>query len=132
MYPNQFQYGGYQQPYTQQPYTQQPYNQQQNLLPAQQIVKVNGRDSIKELKLVPNSSLLALDNNEPVVWLCVADGVGNVSATAYDITIHKDKDEIQANNFEERLSKLEKTIAGWGDRYEKSNNSNAKPKQYEK
>lgn len=57
MYPNQFQYGGYQQPYTQQPYNQQPYNQQQNLLPAQQIVKVNGRDSIKELKLVPEGIL---------------------------------------------------------------------------
>lgn len=116
--PNQFPYG----------YQNYPQNNMSGMLQPQQIIKVNGRESINTLKLTPNSSLLALDNNAPIVWLCVADGVGNVNATAYDITPHVDEETKHVSNLEERISKIEQKLESMGERNEKSNYSNAKSK----
>ena len=58
-------------------------------LPAQQILKVNGEESVKQVRMAPNSSALAMDTTAPIVWLLVSDGVGSVTSTPYDISEHK-------------------------------------------
>ena len=65
----------------------QPYisNQMQTTptLPAQQIIQVNGKASVDTIQLAPNSSVLVMDTSAPIVWMCVSDGIGKVTATPY-------------------------------------------------
>lgn len=89
-----------------------PFNafQNQNILPQQQIVQANGKASIDALRMAPNSSILIMDTTAPLVWMCVSDGIGNVSATPYDITAHKEPEPVDANTIDARLSAIERTL----------------------
>lgn len=87
-----------------------PY-MQQTALPQQQIVQVNGKSSVDTIHLAPNSSLLAMDTTAPIVWMCVSDGVGKVTSTPYDITVHQEKPIVDISSVETRLSNVEKTIS---------------------
>ena len=75
-----------------------------NVLPPQQIIQVNGKTSVDTIQLAPNSSLLAMDTTAPIVWMCVSDGIGNVTSTPYDIVIHKEAPQV---DIEQRLSNIE-------------------------
>ena len=97
------QYGGYQ--------NMIPQQQQSAQLPPQQIVQVNGKSSVDTIQLAPNSSILVMDKSAPIVWLCVSDGVGKVTATAYDISEHKDAPPIDTVSIEKRLTVIESTLA---------------------
>jgi hypothetical protein len=76
-------------------------------LPAQQILKVNGEESVRQVRMAPNSSALAMDTTAPIVWLLVSDGVGSVTSTPYDISEHKMD---QRQSLEERILILEDKI----------------------
>ena len=76
-------------------------------LPAQQILKVNGSESVRQVRMAPNSSALAMDTTAPIVWLLVSDGVGSVTSTPYDISEHKMD---QRQSLEERILILEEKI----------------------
>ena len=108
-----------------------PYGvfQNQNVLPQQQIIQVNGKASVDSMQLAPNSSLLAMDTSAPIVWMCISDGVGRVSATPYDIVIHKEPAPPDVKNIEERLLAIESTIAEMEKKYDKPDASKFKPKQ---
>jgi hypothetical protein len=88
---------------------QQYYVPQQSTpsLPAQQILKVNGEESVRQVRMAPNSSALAMDTTAPIVWLLVSDGVGSVTSTPYDISEHKLD---QSQSLEERILILEGKI----------------------
>jgi hypothetical protein len=88
---------------------QQHYAPQQSTpsLPAQQILKVNGEESVRQVRMAPNSSALAMDMTAPIVWLLVSDGVGSVTSTPYDISEHKID---QRQSLEERILILEERI----------------------
>ena len=96
---------------------QQAYNnilqqpQQANVLPQQQIIQVNGKASVDTIQLAPNSSILVMDTSAPLVWLCVSDGVGKVTAKAYDIIEHKDIPPIDVASVEQRLTAVENYIS---------------------
>ena len=79
-------------------------------LPQQQIVQVSGQDSLSQIQMAPNSSLLAMDQGAPIVYLVQTDGVGKVSWTAYDIAPHKDKAQIHQESMDARLSALEQAV----------------------
>ena len=88
--------------------------QYSNILPPQQILQANGRQSIDNLRMSPNSSALIADTTAPIVWKCVSDSLGNVTAEAYDIFPHKDEKQIEQenmttllNDINERLKRLE-------------------------
>lgn len=87
---------------------------QANVLPPQQVIQVAGRQSIDTLQMSPNSSVLIMDTSAPIVWLCVSDGLGKVTATAYDITLHQDTPPFDIAGFAEsvegRLSALENKV----------------------
>lgn len=94
------------------PYAQTQFPQHvQPTLPQQQIIQVNGKASVDTIQLAPNSSLLAMDTSAPIVWMCVSDGVGKVTSTPYDITIHQDVPPVDMNSVEQRLANVEKTIS---------------------
>lgn len=105
-----------------------PYSQpQQPTLPQQQIIQVNGKASVDTIQLAPNSSVLVMDTSAPIVWMCVSDGVGKVTSTPYDITVHQEKPPIDMTSVEDRLTKLERTIADMeGKLNDKSNVSKSK------
>ena len=91
-----------------------PYPYQQGYHPTfqhkQEVMKVNGRASAQSIQLPPNSSVLALDNTAPIVWLCVSDGAGMVTATPYDITEHQDTPPINFSDIEMRITNIEQKV----------------------
>ena len=114
-----------------QPYYPQQQMPQHPVLPQQQIVQVNGKASVDTIQLAPNSSILVMDTSAPIVWMCVSDGVGRVTSTAYDIAVHKDAPPVDVGSIEQRLSAVEKKLSRLAE--DKSNDKsyvgNAKPKQ---
>jgi len=83
-------------------------------LPPQQILQANGKTSIDAIRMSPNSSVLIADTTAPIVWKCVSDGLGNVTAEAFDISHHKTDEEVEKetttnllNDISERLKRLE-------------------------
>lgn len=90
----------------------QGYQPYQNILPQQQIIQVNGKSSVDTIKLAPNSSILVMDTSAPIVWMCVSDGVGNVTSTPYDISVHHDAPQPDMNSIEARLTNIESIVAG--------------------
>lgn len=110
---------------------QNPYFQSNPPLQPQQVVQVNGKTSVDQLKLAPNSSLLAMDTTAPIVWLCKTDSVGAIFAQPYDITPHVEKPPVDVNNLEERLVAIETMLAEMEKKNDKSNVAISKSKQGE-
>lgn len=78
----------YQNPYN--PFPAYTYNQNQVYQGVQQVIKVNGRNGAEAFRMGANSSVLLLDETEPIVWLKQTDGAGYPIITAYDIKLHQD------------------------------------------
>ena len=97
-------------------YNSYPFGGYQNVLPQQQIIQVNGRASVDTIQLAPNSSVLVMDTSAPIVWLCISDGVGRVTATPYDISVHKENAPTDVSDVERRIAALEDTIAKMEER----------------
>lgn len=101
-YLNPFAAGAYQQP-------------QQTVLPPQRVLQANGKSSIENLRMSPDSSVFIRDATNPsVLWYCVSDSLGNVSKTMYDIKPHEDMQLFTVENLvtivsqlNDRLKKLE-------------------------
>lgn len=53
------------------------------------ILKVSGINGVNALNLAPNTSVLALDETAPIVWLVSADGAGY--KTPHHMTSHHTK-----------------------------------------
>ena len=87
-----------------------PYQPPRPALPQQQVVTVAGADSLAQIQLAPNSSMLVMDQGAPIVYLVQSDGVGKVTATAYDIAPHKDAATAQRESMDARLSALEAAV----------------------
>lgn len=99
----------------------QPPQQQQ--LPRMEIIHVNGQNGAQAFQMAPNSNVLLLDDTSPIVWLAQTDGAGYKTVTPYSITPYQPKPEIDLNNLEERIAKLE------GMMYDQSNSGQVKSKK---
>ena len=73
---------GYNNPYGGR-YASNPYNNGYNwgksaqngrYAPQRQIIRVNGENGARAYNMAPNSSVLLLDENMPIVWLAQTDG----------------------------------------------------------
>ena len=87
-------------------------------LPPQQILQANGKASIDAIRMSPNSSVLIADTTEPIVWKCVSDGLGNVTAEAFDITHHKTEEEVEKENTNNLLNDISKRLERLENKYE--------------
>ena len=90
----------------------------QNILQPQQILQANGKASIDALRLAPNSSVLIADSTAPIIWKCVSDSLGNVTATAFDITLHKDEAQIEKEQTVEKLNEIVERLNRLEQKYE--------------
>lgn len=88
----------------------QPTQPPSPALPPQQVIQVNGKQSVDKIRMAANSSLLAMDTTAPIVWMCISDGIGNVTSTPYDITPHQDTPPVDVGNLESRIDSLEKMV----------------------
>lgn len=79
-------------------------------LAQQQVVTVAGAESLAQIQLAPNSSILVMDQSAPIVYLCQSDGVGKVTSTAYDIAPHKDKAQAERESMDARLAAVEAAV----------------------
>lgn len=92
------------------PLTQQynPYMMPQ--VPQYDIVKVNGANGANAFQMGPNSKILLLDENNPIVWYVETDGAGYKTVTPYDISLHQDAPPVDLNSLEARIALLEEKI----------------------
>lgn len=92
------QYNQMQNPYMQQILQQQMA--QQNVLPPQQILTASGDESVRQLKMSPNSSVLIAHETEPIVWRCVSDSIGNVTVQPFDVSPRQDRRQAETSRME--------------------------------
>lgn len=80
----------------------------------QEIIKVNGEAGARAYQLAPNSSILLLDESQPLVWLKVTDGAGYPTITPYKIEPYtpetSDTFATKANELETRIKRIEEII----------------------
>lgn len=87
-----------------------------------EIIKVNGENGARAFNLTPNSSILLLDETQPIVWLAQADGAGYKTVTPYTITPFQAEPPVDTKSLEQRVARLEELLNG------KSDTSNARTK----
>ena len=80
-----------------------------------QITRVNGRNGADALRLAPNSSVLLMDENDPIVWLKVTDGAGYATVTPYSIAPYQAAAPVDVNSLEERVKRLEEKLNAKSD-----------------
>ena len=103
------------------------YMQQQNpYITRQQIVRVNGMGGAQAYQMMPNSSALLLDENNPLLYLAQTDGAGYKTVTTFKIETYNPEPQVTAESLEARIKKLEEAIYNG-----KSNSSNVRWKQAE-
>lgn len=100
---------------------------QQNVLPPQQILQANGKASIEALRMSPNSSALIADSTQPVIWKCISDSLGNVSAVAYDVTPHKDEAVAEKETMTRSLESITERLTRLEKNYESITSRNTQP-----
>lgn len=93
------QYMGYAYPNYQQSYTQ-----------TRGIIRVNGENGARAIRLAPNSEEIALDNTAPIAWLCRTDGAGYLTVEPYDIAPHKTAPQANIADIETRIARLEAIV----------------------
>lgn len=103
---NPYQPTQYQNPYV---YGQQPTIQRY------EITRVNGRNGADAFRMAPNSSILLMDENDPIVWLKVTDGAGYATVTPYSIAPYQPTPAVDVNSLETRVSRLEEMLNGKPD-----------------
>ena len=75
--------------------------------------------------MTPNSSVLLLDETDPIVYLAQTDGAGYKTITAYDIQIHQELPPVDMRSLEERITKIEEMLSN------EPHSSDTKPGKYE-
>lgn len=74
------------------------------------ITQVNGWGGADAFRMGPNSSILLLDQENPIVYMKTTDGGGFPSVAAYELTPLQRPKPLDANALEERLNRLEALI----------------------
>ena len=88
-----------------------------------EIITVNGENGARAFQMPPNSRILLLDENAPLVWLAQTDGAGYKTVVAYNITPYQSESAPDYGSLETRVKRLEEMLN------EKSNIGTVKSKQ---
>ena len=97
-------YGGYA---AQAPASWQRYQEPQTPIYRGEIINVNGAAGASSLRLAPNSSVILRDANNPIVWLCEADGTGYFEPIPYSVTPYQAQQDADVNDLAKRIARLE-------------------------
>ena len=85
-------------------------NMNVNSFPRYEIIKVKGQNGAEAFQMAPNSQILLLDENDPLIWFVQTDGAGYKTVTPYSITPFQPSPPVDLNSIEQRLSALEEKI----------------------
>lgn len=75
-----------------------------------EVVKVHGRDGANAFQMGPNSSILLLDENDPIVWLAKTDGAGYKTVTPFRITPYEETPPVDISALSAKIEQLEADI----------------------
>lgn len=81
-----------------------------NNFPHYDIIKVKGQNGADAFQMAPNSKVLLLDENDPLVWFVQTDGAGYKTVIPYTITPFQPAPPVDLNSLEQRLAALEEKI----------------------
>ena len=90
-----------------------PYNympQIQMPAPHMEVIRVHGEQGANAFQMGPNSSVILLDETDPLIWFVQTDGAGFKTITPYDITIHTTQPAPDIKNIDERLLAIDKRL----------------------
>lgn len=104
-------------------YGYSPYNQYTNPYQARldsmqqptqpmQITQVSGKNGADAYQMPPNSSILLLDNSQPIVWLKTTDGAGFPTCTPYKISPYQAQPQPDYDSLNQRITRLEEMLNG--------------------
>ena len=79
-------------------------------MPHYDIIQVRGKNGAEALQMGPNSRVLLLDENDPLVWFVETDGAGYKTITPYQITPYQPAPPIDLNTLEARITNLEERL----------------------
>lgn len=82
---------------------------------AGQVTRVNGKNGAEAFQMAPNSSILLMDEHDPIVWLKQTDGAGYPTVTPYTVTPHQAAAPVDVNGLEARVKRLEEMLSGKPD-----------------
>ena len=80
-----------------------------------QVTRVNGRNGADAFRMAPNSSILLMDENDPIVWLKQTDGAGYATVTPYTVTPYQAAAPVDVAGLENRVKRLEEMLSGKPD-----------------
>lgn len=86
-----------------------------------EVIKVKGEGGAKSVKIPPNSSCLAMDLDEAIVYLIVTDSTGYPSVEAYSIQRIPTESEKAATAIEQVTNTLAKVVEQMNAMSEKIN-----------
>ena len=95
------------QPYPQNPAARPPMRQ---FGVKQEVIRVNGKNGAEAYQMMPNSSVLLLDETAPLVWLVTTDGAGYKTMNPYRITPYQQEPAVDTRSLEARIKRLEDII----------------------
>lgn len=116
-------------PYNYTPFNNLPYAVSQAQLPAptMEIPKVNGEESARAFSIGPNSSVILMDNDKPLIWVVVTDASGFKTVTPFVISPYTPEQPVNAETLKgemdsicDRLNKLEERMNGYAQSDTKS------------
>lgn len=81
-----------------------------NMAPKYNIIQVHGQNGAEALQMAPNSKVLLLDENDPIVWFVQTDGAGYKTVTPYSIKPYQPAPQVNFQTLEARIAALEEKI----------------------
>ena len=85
--------------------------------PTMEIPKVNGEESARAFNIGPNSSVILMDNDKPLIWVVVTDASGFKTVTPFTITPYTPEQPVNAETLKgemesisDRLTRLEERM----------------------
>lgn len=78
-----------------------------NRIPKQEVITFNGRQGAENFKMAPNSNVLALDVNEPILYVIATDSSGVKTINRYTITPIQEVKEPSLSEVMAKLNDLE-------------------------
>jgi len=86
-------------------------------LPKTRTGRVNGRQGAEMYRMAPDSDIVLLDENDPMIWFIQTDSAGYKTIIPYDIAPHTEEKapdmkslDDRLNSFDDRLRALEEAL----------------------
>lgn len=80
-----------------------------------QVTRVNGKGGAETFRMAPNSSILLMDEHDPIVWLKTTDGAGYATVAPYSVAPYQPAPVVDVNSLEDRVKRLEEMLSGKPD-----------------